>query len=70
MMDTMHEKYEIAMQLINDEVPEGKLHGSTLAAPTDVTLPEAWMLGSSGNSAIQTAKMGVGYPSRSSSTES
>ncbi|WP_411844165.1 LLM class flavin-dependent oxidoreductase [Salinicoccus sp. HZC-1] len=61
MMDNMYEKYGIAMQLINDEVPEGKLHGSTIAAPTDITLPEAWMLGSSGNSAIQTAKMGVGY---------
>ncbi|WP_179287226.1 hypothetical protein [Salinicoccus roseus] len=29
--------------------------------PDNVTLPEAWMLGSNGNSAIETAKMGVGY---------
>ncbi len=60
-MDNMYEKYQIALQLINDETPEGRLFGSTPAVPDNVTLPEAWMLGSSGNSAIETAKMGVGY---------
>ncbi|MBM7578569.1 LLM class flavin-dependent oxidoreductase [Jeotgalibacillus terrae] len=61
LLDNMYEKFKIAMQLINDEVPEGKLNGSTPAVPGHVTLPEAWMLGSSGNSAVETAKLGAGY---------
>lgn len=60
-MDDMYDKFEIGMQLINDEVPEGRLYGSTPAFPSNVVLPEAWMLGSTGNSAIQTAEMGAGY---------
>ncbi|GAB3070634.1 LLM class flavin-dependent oxidoreductase [Salinicoccus sesuvii] len=60
-MDNMYEKFQIAIQLIGDEQPEGRLYGTTPAVPEGVTLPEAWMLGSSGNSAIETAKMGAGY---------
>ncbi|MFB9861279.1 LLM class flavin-dependent oxidoreductase [Salinicoccus siamensis] len=60
-LDNLYEKFEIALQLINDETPEGRLYGSTPAFPQNVTLPEAWMLGSSGNSAVETAKMGAGY---------
>ena len=60
-MDDMYGKFETALQLVNDEVPEGRLYGSIPAFPAGVTLPEAWMLGSSGNSAIATAQMGVGY---------
>lgn len=61
MLDNMYDKFATTLQLINDEVPVSTLYNSTIAAPTDVVLPEAWMLGSSGNSAIQTARMGVGY---------
>lgn len=60
-MDNMYEKFAVAMQYISDETPEGKLYGSVKAMPQNVTLPEAWMLGSSGNSAIATAKLGAGY---------
>ncbi|CAM4299126.1 MsnO8 family LLM class oxidoreductase [Lacicoccus alkaliphilus] len=60
-VDDLYEKFQITMQLLNDEVPEGRLYGSTPAYPSDVELPEAWMLGSTGNSAIATAGMGAGY---------
>src|SRR5690625_4208674 len=60
-VDDLYEKFRITMQLLNDEVPEGRLYGSTPAYPEDVVRPEAWMLGSTGNSAIATAEMGAGY---------
>ena len=51
----------LALQLINDEVPEDSLYNKTIATPSHIVLPEAWLLGSSGNSAIQAGRMGVGY---------
>lgn len=36
---------------------------STFAGPIGSPLPEAWMLGSSGNSAVQAGKLGMGYSS-------
>lgn len=61
MMNNMYEKFETALKMINDEVPEDSLYSAMVATPSQITLPEAWMLGSSGNSALQTARMGVGY---------
>lgn len=61
MMNNMYEKFETTLKMINDEVPEESLYSSMTATPSQITLPEAWMLGSSGNSALQTARMGVGY---------
>jgi luciferase family oxidoreductase group 1 len=61
MLNNMYEKFETALQLINDEVPEDSLYSHTIATPSQVVLPEAWLLGSSGNSAIQAGRMGVGY---------
>lgn len=61
MVDNMYEKLNTALQMINDEAPEDYLYSSMVATPSKVSLPEAWMLGSSGNSALQTARMGVGY---------
>lgn len=61
MMNNMYEKFEIALQLINDEVPEDRLYNKTIATPSHIKLPEAWLLGSTGNSAIQAGRMGVGY---------
>lgn len=61
MMNDMYGKFNIALKMIHDEVPEDSLYSSMAATPSAITLPEAWMLGSSGNSAIQTARMGVGY---------
>ena len=60
MLNNMYEKFETILKLINDEVPEDSLY-KMVATPSQITLPEAWMLGSSGNSAVKTAQMGVGY---------
>ena len=61
MTNNMYEKFELALQLMNDEMPEDPLYQKTAAQPTNVVLPEAWLLGSTGNSAIQAGRMGVGY---------
>ncbi len=61
MMDGLYEKLATTLQLINDETPEERWYKHTPAAPTGVTRPEAWLLGSSGNSAVQAGRMGVGY---------
>lgn len=61
MMHNMYEKFETTLALINDEVPEDDLYARTIATPSQIELPEAWLLGSTGNSAIQAGRMGVGY---------
>ncbi|MFA1820003.1 LLM class flavin-dependent oxidoreductase [Virgibacillus oceani] len=61
MVNNMYEKLDTALQLINDEVPEDALYNKTVATPAKVTLPEAWLLGSTGNSALQAGRRGVGY---------
>lgn len=57
----LYEKLETALSLINDEVPADRLYVKTIATPYDIVLPEAWLLGSSGNSAIEAGRMGLGY---------
>lgn len=57
----LYEKMETTLQLIEGEKPADRLFSQTIAAPHDIVLPEAWMLGSSGSSAIQAGKLGVGY---------
>lgn len=61
MMHNMYEKFDIALKLISDEVPEHELYNKTIATPSQVVLPEAWLLGSTGNSAVMAGRMGVGY---------
>jgi luciferase family oxidoreductase group 1 len=61
MIHNMYEKFETALKLINDEVPEDSLYNKTTATPAQIVLPEAWLLGSSGNSALSACRMGVGY---------
>lgn len=61
LLHNMYEKFDNALQYINDEVPEDPLYNQTIATPSEVVLPEAWLLGSTGNSAIQAGRRGVGY---------
>ncbi|MCZ2258181.1 LLM class flavin-dependent oxidoreductase [Sporosarcina sp. G11-34] len=61
MLNNMYQKFHTALKLINDEVPEDKLYNQTIATPSNIVLPEAWLLGSSGNSALHAGRMGVGY---------
>lgn len=60
LLHNMYEKFDTALQLINDGAPEDDLY-QTIATPSQVVLPEAWLLGSTGNSAIQAGVRGVGY---------
>ncbi|MEK3936908.1 LLM class flavin-dependent oxidoreductase [Sporosarcina sp. FSL W7-1349] len=61
MVHNMYEKFDTALQLINDEIPADNLYQKTIATPSEVVLPEAWLLGSTGNSAVQAGVRGVGY---------
>ena len=61
MTNNMYEKFDTTLQLINDEVPNDDLYNKTIATPSQISLPEAWLLGSSGNSAVQAGRRGVGY---------
>lgn len=61
MMNDMYGKFNTALLLINDEVPAENLYNKTIASPTQISLPEAWLLGSTGNSALKAAQMGTGY---------
>lgn len=60
-LDNMYEKLAYTLQYINDEVPNDRLYNKTVAMPSQIVLPEAWLLGSSGNSAMQAGRMGIGY---------
>ncbi|QFF99383.1 LLM class flavin-dependent oxidoreductase [Psychrobacillus glaciei] len=61
MVNNMYEKLAIALKLLDDEVPEESLYSKTVATPANIVLPEAWLLGSTGNSAIQAGRLGLGY---------
>ncbi|GEL06649.1 LLM class flavin-dependent oxidoreductase [Salisediminibacterium halotolerans] len=61
MVHNMYEKFSQALTMINDEKPADDLYSKTPAMPAAVQLPQAWLLGSSGNSAQRAARMGVGY---------
>ena len=37
------------------------MYGGTIASPTGIVLPEPWLLGSTGNSALEAGRRGVGY---------
>lgn len=60
-LDNMYEKLDVALQLLKDEVPNDELYNKTPAVPEQIVLPESWLLGSSGNSALQAARKGLGY---------
>ncbi|OAB40357.1 MsnO8 family LLM class oxidoreductase [Paenibacillus antarcticus] len=61
MLNNMYTKFDTSLKLINDEIPLDDLNNKTIATPSYIVLPEAWMLGSSGSSALKAAEMGVGY---------
>lgn len=60
-VDNLYENLEIALDLIKDAIPSKSLYAKTPASPRETAKPEAWLLGSSGNSAIQAGEMGIGY---------
>ena len=59
--DDQYDKIQIILDYFLEEKADG-FYGNTNASPTGIaTLPEPWMLGSSGQSAVKAAEMGLGY---------
>ncbi|MES2629807.1 MAG: LLM class flavin-dependent oxidoreductase [Bacteroidota bacterium] len=61
MLHNMYDKFTNVLKFMNDEAISDPVYSRVKAHPTGIQLPEAWMLGSTGNSAIEAARMGVGY---------
>lgn len=59
--DDQYDKIEVILNyLLDEEAPS--YYGKTNAMPSNTkTLPEPWMLGSSGQSAIKSGELGLGY---------
>lgn len=56
-----YDKLEIILKLMNNQKTGEHVYDQVVAAPVDSSLPEAWLLGSSGQSAMQAGQLGVGY---------
>lgn len=61
MLNQLYQKLDTTLKLINDDHPADPLYQRIEAHPTHIQIPEAWLLGSSGNSAVQAGRMGLGY---------
>lgn len=59
--DDLYDKFATSLQLLNDQKTTDPLYKPVQAYPQHVVLPQAWLLGSSGQSAIQAGRLGVGY---------
>jgi luciferase family oxidoreductase group 1 len=59
--DDQYDKIEVILNYLLDEKAPN-IYGESRAVPNNTaTLPEPWMLGSSGQSALKSAQMGLGY---------
>lgn len=56
-----YDKLEIILRLMNEQPTGEAVYDNVVATPFKVQLPEAWLLGSSGQSARQAGENGVGY---------
>lgn len=56
-----YDKLEIILKLMNNQKTGEHVYDQVVAAPAHISLPEAWLLGSSGQSAMQAGQLGVGY---------
>ncbi|MBG9455424.1 luciferase [Lysinibacillus sphaericus] len=56
-----YDKLEIILKLMNNQKTGEDVYDQVIAAPVHIQLPEAWLLGSSGQSAMQAGRFGVGY---------
>lgn len=54
-------KFSETLKLMRDQDGDQPFHKNIIAQPYGVTLPEGFMLGSTGNSALEAARMGVSY---------
>ena len=60
-VDHLYGKIDTTLKLINDEYLDHPVYQNIVASPNNIILPEAWLLGSTGNSAVQAGRMGMGY---------
>lgn len=56
-----YDKLEVILRLMNEQRTGEAVYDQVVATPFKVPLPEAWLLGSSGQSARQAGAAGVGY---------
>ncbi|GLC89186.1 LLM class flavin-dependent oxidoreductase [Lysinibacillus piscis] len=56
-----YDKLAITLKLMNNQKTGEPIYDQVVAAPPHIALPEAWLLGSSGQSAMQAGQLGVGY---------
>lgn len=56
-----YDKLEVILRLMNEQRTGEAVYDNVVATPFKVQLPEAWLLGSSGQSAKQAGAAGVGY---------
>ncbi|MGW6302200.1 LLM class flavin-dependent oxidoreductase [Peribacillus butanolivorans] len=56
-----YDKLMETMMFMSETMPVDHLYSRTLAAPLGAPLPEVWLLGSSGSSAAQAGRFGIGY---------
>jgi luciferase family oxidoreductase group 1 len=60
-MNEQYDKLEIILRLLNEQRTGEAVYDAVVAAPFKIQLPQAWLLGSSGQSARQAGAAGVGY---------
>lgn len=60
-MTEQYDKLDIILKLMNEQKTGESIYDQVVASPTNIELPEAWLLGSSGQSAMQAGQLGVGY---------
>lgn len=60
-VDEQYDKFETILRMIADKPTGEDVYDAVVAIPTQVTLPESYMLGSTGQSARVAGEMGVGY---------
>lgn len=57
----LYKKLSETLHLMNDENGEDYFNQNVVANPTGIILPEVFLLGSTGNSALEAGKMGLSY---------
>ncbi|OMF26534.1 luciferase [Paenibacillus sp. FSL H8-0548] len=57
----LYAKLATTLKLMSERKPDDELYRSIIASPTHIQLPEAFLLGSTGNSAREAGQLGVGY---------
>ncbi|QWG61168.1 LLM class flavin-dependent oxidoreductase [Bacillus mycoides] len=60
-MLNLYDKLMDTMMFMTETMPADHLYNRTLASPLGAPLPEVWLLGSSGSSAAQAGRFGIGY---------